>query len=38
MSVGAMSNPDNINIIMEHSLKEKTEVLCLEKTAIGRKC
>lgn len=37
MNEGAMPNPDNIKVIMEHSFKEKTEALCLEKTDIGRK-
>lgn len=26
-----MPNPKNIKMIMEHSLKEKTEALCLEE-------
>lgn len=34
---GARSNPDNVKMIMKHSLKEKIEVLCLQKTDIGRK-
>lgn len=29
MSAGTMPNPDNIKMIMEHSLKKRTEVLCL---------